>query len=182
MKNLACGVVLLVGSMCATVASACAGEVLDGSAKRLLGETVSLCDAYAGKVVLVVNTASKCGYVGQLGGLQSLQERYEQEGFTVLGFPSADFGGQEFDSAEKTAEFCRVNYGVAFPMFETAPVKAEQAQPMFQRLFSAGAPEPGWNYHKYLLNREGAFVAAFDTRVAPDDARLRKAVEQALAR
>lgn len=182
MKAFIAAVALMASALMANAAHACEGEVLDVSAKRLLGETVSLCEAYADKVVLVVNTASQCGYVGQLGGLQRLHERYAQDGFTVLGFPSADFGGQEFDSAEKTAEFCRVNYGVAFPMFEKGPVKAAQAQPLFERLFAAGAPQPRWNYHKYLLDRNGAFLAAFDTRTEPDDARLQAAVEQALKR
>lgn len=180
MKTMACAVVLVASALWSSVSLACESEVLDVSAKRLLGETVNLCEAYAGKVLLVVNTASQCGYVGQLGGLQDLQQRYGAEGFTVLGFPSADFGGQEFENAEKTAEFCKINYGVEFPMFEKGAVKTAEAQPLFAKLYAAGAPEPRWNYHKYLVGRDGRFLTDFDTRIEPEDEQVRSAIEAAL--
>ncbi|WP_420427139.1 glutathione peroxidase [Algiphilus sp.] len=180
MKKLAYAVALMATALWSSLSLACDSEVLDVSAKRLLGESVDLCDAYAGKVLLVVNTASQCGYVGQLGGLQALQQRYGAQGFSVLGFPSADFGGQEFDSAEKTAEFCKINYGVEFPMFEKGAVKAAEAQPLFAKLYAAGAPQPRWNYHKYLVGRDGRFLTDFDTRIEPEDERVRSAIEAAL--
>ncbi|MEQ9010884.1 MAG: glutathione peroxidase [Algiphilus sp.] len=180
MKKIACAMALVVTALWSNVSLACESEVLDVQAKRLLGTSVDLCEAYAGQVVLVVNTASQCGYVGQLGGLQALQQRYGAQGFSVLGFPSADFGGQEFDSAEKTAEFCKINYGVEFPMFEKGAVKAADAQPLFAKLYAAGAPEPRWNYHKYLVGRDGRFLADFGTRVAPEDERILTAIEAAL--
>ena len=180
MKKFLCAMLVTVAALWSSVSSACESEVLNVTANRLLGEPVSLCEAYGGKVLLVVNTASQCGYVGQLGGLQALQQRYGAQGFSVLGFPSADFGGQEFDSAEKTAEFCKINYGVEFPMFEKGAVKAAEAQPLFAKLYAAGAPQPRWNYHKYLVGRDGRFLSDFDTRVEPEDERIRTAIEAAL--
>ncbi|MEQ8596250.1 glutathione peroxidase [Algiphilus sp.] len=180
MKKFVCAMLVTVAALWSSVSSACESEVLNVTANRLLGEPVSLCEAYGGKVLLVVNTASQCGYAGQLGGLQALQQRYGAQGFSVLGFPSADFGGQEFDSAEKTAEFCKINYGVEFPMFEKGAVKAAEAQPLFAKLYAAGAPQPRWNYHKYLVGRDGRFLSDFDTRVEPEDERIRTAIEAAL--
>lgn len=161
---------------------ACRGGSLDVSARYLMGGQDNLCEAYAGSVVLLVNTASQCGFAGQLEGLQALQARYEDAGFTVIGVPSADFGGQEFDEAERTAEFCRVNYGVTFPMLARSVVRGTDTHPLFRKLYEAGAGPPEWNFHKYLLDREGNYVADFGTRTAPEDAAIREAIEAALSR
>lgn len=159
----------------------CAGSALDVEAQRLLGGTESLCEAHAGKVLLVVNTASQCGYTGQFKGLQALYERYAERGLVVLGFPSGDFRNQEFDDAEQIAEFCQINYGVSFPMYARAPVSGEAAQPLFARLIAESGEAPRWNFHKYLLDRHGKVVAVYPSRVKPGDRRLRADVERLLA-
>lgn len=165
----------------AAAESPCRGSPADVEVRYLLGGEANLCDAHAGEVLLIVNTASRCGFVGQLRGLQTLHERYAARGFSVIGLPSADFGGQEFDDAQKTADFCRINYGVDFPMLARSAVTGEAAHPLMAALRTAGAPPPRWNFHKYLLARDGRYVAAFPSRVAPEDDALREAIEQALA-
>lgn len=152
------------------------------AAKPLVGKRTAstACDYFAGhKAVLVVNTASKCGYTGQFAGLESLYQKYKDRGLQVLGFPSADFLGQEYADASKTAEVCYRNYGVKFPMFAKVDVVGEQADPLFKRLKDATGQAPGWNFHKYLI--VDGQVQSFATSVAPDDPRLIAAVERALA-
>lgn len=165
-----------------TDVASCQDSALDVEARYLMGGTAQLCAAYAGKVVLVVNTASQCGFAGQLEGLQSLQKRYGERGLQVLGVPSADFGGQEFDEAQRTAEFCKANFGVTFPLLARTPVKGDDAHPLFKRLYGQGAPAPRWNYHKYLLDRDGRLIEDFATRITPDDPRVTAAIEAALMR
>ena len=128
----------------------------------------SLCQ-YRGKVLLVVNTASQCGYTPQYQGLEKLWQRYRDKGLVVLGFPSNDFGAQEPGSNREIAKFCEVNYGVSFPMFGKSSVAKGSANPFFEKLAQATGSRPGWNFHKYLVDRSGAKAVAFDTRVAPDD-------------
>lgn len=150
--------------------------------KPLLGKNTaaSACDYFKGhKAVLVVNTASKCGYTGQFEGLEALYQKYKGQGLQVLGFPSDDFLGQEFAEAEKTAEVCYRNYGVKFPMFAQVEVRGGDAHPLFKRLREASGESPSWNFHKYLI--VDGKVQSFGTRVKPDDATLVAAVERALA-
>jgi glutathione peroxidase len=149
------------------------------SAKRLDGTPEAL-SAYRGKVVLVVNTASECGYTPQYEGLEALYEKKQKQGLVLLGFPSNDFGGQEPGSAGEIAAFCKKNYGVTFPMFEKVVTKGEGASPVYRFLASKnGAPQ--WNFHKYLVGKDGAVRGAFPSAVRPDDAKLVAAIDKALA-
>lgn len=169
-----------------TVLFLVAGQVaaegfLDHSYRPLAGKTpVNLKRAYGGKVVLVVNTASKCGFTPQYEGLEALQKKYAAQGFTVLGFPSNDFMGQEPGSEAQIKEFCTLTYGVKFPMFEKVSVKGPEATSLYRELTGATGVAPGWNFHKYLLARDGRVVANFSSKVKPDDAELVTAIEREL--
>ena len=136
----------------------------------------SLCE-YAGKVVLVVNTASQCGYTPQYEGLEALYKKYRARGLVVLGFPSNDFGGQEPGSNKEIADFCVNQYAIDFPMFAKTELKKN---PLYADLAKATGAAPRWNFHKYLVSREGRPVAAFASAVTPDDARLVTLLEKLL--
>ena len=140
----------------------------------------SLCQ-HAGKVVLVVNTASKCGFTPQFEGLEALHAKYAGKGFAVLGFPSGDFMEQEFTDEKKIQEFCTLTYGVKFPMFAKTHVKGKDADPFYKELAAKTGEAPKWNFHKYLVARDGRTVKAFGSRTAPDDKALVAAIEAALA-
>ena len=156
--------------------------VLEGESFRPLAgkEPVNLCERYEGQVLLVVNTASKCGFTPQYEGLEALHQELSGRGFAVLGFPSGDFMDQEFEDESQIAEFCTNTYAVKFPMFEKVSVKGEQAVPFYRELTEATGQAPGWNFHKYLLNREGEVVASFGSRTRPDDPALRAEIEKLL--
>ena len=139
----------------------------------------SLC-RYAGKVLLVVNTASYCGFTPQYEGLEALYAKYAPRGLVVMGFPSNDFE-QEPGNGQQIADLCFNTYGVKFPMFAKSSVAGPQANPLFAALAQATGKAPGWNFHKYLVDRQGRPVAAYGSRVAPDDAALVAAIEKALA-
>ncbi|TCV85642.1 MULTISPECIES: glutathione peroxidase [Methylomonas] len=130
-------------------------------------EQIDFCQAFQGKVVLAVNTASNCGYTPQFKGLEALYQKYKDQGLVVVGFPSNDFN-QEFAEAEKTANVCYINYGVTFPMLEKSQVKGASANGFFQKLSKATGQAPAWNFHKYLINRSGNSVAAFRSDVTPE--------------
>lgn len=133
-----------------------------------------------GKVILVVNTASQCGYTPQYEGLQALHQKYEPKGFTVLGFPSNDFGGQEPGNSSQIATFCQSKYGVSFPLFAKVETKGAGASPIYKFLgATAGAPQ--WNFHKYLVGKNGQVRQGFPSAVEPASAALRAAIEAALA-
>ena len=135
---------------------------------------------YAGKVLLVVNTASYCGYTGQYEGLEALHAKYAARGLVVMGFPSNDFN-QESDDKAKIAELCFNTYGVKFPMFAPSQVTGRDANALFAGLARATGQPPKWNFHKYVVDRQGKPVAAFPSRVAPGDATLVATIEKALA-
>jgi glutathione peroxidase len=136
---------------------------------------------FAGRVLLVVNTASNCGYTPQYRGLQELWTRYRARGLTVIGVPSNDFGGQEPRSNAEIAEFCGRDYGVTFPMAGKETVRGQGAHPFYQwAARQKPGEEPGWNFHKYLIGRDGRLIAAFPTRITPTDPRVTTAIEQAL--
>ena len=157
------------------------GALLDQEFKRLASdENVKLCDSYGDKVVLVVNTASKCGNTPQYDGLEKLYQEYGERGLVVLGFPSNDFMGQEPGTEAEIQEFCRLTYGVQFPMFEKIVVKGDDAHPFYKALADEAGTEPGWNFHKYLIGRDGKFIATFSARTQPFDDRIVGAIEQAL--
>ncbi|HEY5762228.1 MAG TPA: glutathione peroxidase [Rhodocyclaceae bacterium] len=164
-----------------TAAFAACPPVLNHSFPTLQGERpTSLCD-YAGKVVLVVNTASKCGFTDQYEGLEALQRTRGAEGLVVLGFPANDFGSQEPGSNQEIAEFCRSTYGVQFPMFAKSRVIGRDANPLFASLAATTGQPPQWNFHKYLIDRSGTRVVSFGSRVRPDDPRLMAQLESFLA-
>jgi glutathione peroxidase len=140
--------------------------------------------AYRGKVVLLVNTASMCGFTGQYEGLQSLWTEYKDKGLVVLGVPSDDFGGQELDDAKKVKEFCTLNYGIDFPMADIVRVKGPNAHPYYKWVADAhgGLAVPRWNFHKHVIERNGDLVDWFASTTGPKSGRLRKAIETALAK
>jgi len=160
---------------------ACESELLDQTFRKLASkDELNLCETYTGKVVLVVNTASKCGNTPQYDGLEKLYEQYGEDGLVVLGFPSNDFLGQEPGTEEKIQEFCRLTYGVEFPMFEKTSVKKGNAHPFFDSLADASGTYPTWNFHKYLIGRDGQLIAEFSPRTKPYDPRLVTAIDSAL--
>lgn len=176
------GAVIALGAAIWSTTVAAEGGVLDHEYRRLAGkETVNLSQAYGGQVVLVVNTASKCGFTPQYEGLEAMYAKYQDQGFAVLGFPSNDFMGQEPGSEEQIQEFCTLTYGVKFPMFEKVQVRGSGATPLYRDLAAATGEQPGWNFHKYLVGRDGKVIASFGSRTKPDDVALVAAVEKALA-
>lgn len=163
-------------------AMACDSELLDKDFRRLASdESVNLCEAYQDKVVLVVNTASKCGNTPQYDGLEKLYEQYGKDGLVVLGFPSNDFMGQEPGTEEQIQEFCRLTYKVRFPMFQKTSVKGSGAHPLFVELAELSGTEPRWNFHKYLIGRDGQLISDFSPRTQPYDPKLVQAIRAALA-
>jgi glutathione peroxidase len=154
--------------------------ILDHKVASLQNEPVSLCQ-YSGKVLLIVNTASECGYTPQYEGLEKLYRRYRDKGFTVLGFPANDFGGQEPGSNQEIAQFCRLNYGVTFPMFAKTSVAGAKANPLYRALAAQTGKPPRWNFHKYLLDRTGQPASVFESAVEPTDARVTSQIEKLLA-
>jgi glutathione peroxidase len=170
---------LLIGA--ASSAVACDTPLLDWEFRRLAStEKVNLCGTYSGRVVLVVNTASKCGNTPQYDGLEKLYSQYSGEGLEVLGFPSNDFLGQEPGTEEQIQEFCRLTYRVKFPMFEKTRVTGQDAHPFFTALAEASGTPPRWNFHKYLIDRDGRLVSDFSPGTQPYDEKLVQAIEAAL--
>lgn len=174
---------LLLGSGCflpIAAQAACEGP-LNYQTKTLSGQATDLCQ-YRGKVVLVVNTASYCGFTGQYEGLQTLYDTYKERGLVVLGVPSNDFGAQEPGSNEQVKDFCERTYKVKFPMLEKSVVVGKDANPLHRQLADATGQAPKWNFHKYLIDRTGKPVSAFGSRVTPLSTELKQAVEQLLAK
>jgi glutathione peroxidase len=159
-------------------AMAACPALLDRKMDTIHEKTQSLCE-YAGKVVLVVNTASQCGYTPQYDGLEALYKKYRGRGLVVLGFPSNDFGGQEPGSNKEIEAFCVNQYAIDFPMFAKIDLKKS---PLYTDLAKATGAAPRWNFHKYLIDRSGSEVQSFDTKVDPNDPKLLAAIEQLLAK
>ena len=160
----------------------CDAPLLDQTFQKLASDDeVNLCETYAGKVVLVVNTASKCGNTPQYEGLEKLYEEYGEDGLVVLGFPSNDFYGQEPGTEEEIQEFCRLTYGVKFPMFEKVTVVEDSAHPFYAALAREAGTYPQWNFHKYLIGRDGKLVTNFAPRTKPYDEQVVSAIEKALS-
>jgi glutathione peroxidase len=139
----------------------------------------SLCQ-YSGKVVLVVNTASFCGFTPQYKGLEALHARYKERGLVVLGFPSNDFS-QESGSNKEIADFCESTFGVKFPMFTKTSVRGKDASPLYKQLAASTGKAPGWNFHKYLVARDGVSVRSFNTHTDPASASFVAEIEKQLA-
>ncbi len=157
-------------------------SVLDFQLDRIDGTPQAL-SAYRGQVLLLVNVASRCGFTPQYEGLEALYQRYRERGFSVLGFPSNDFGAQEPGANQEIAEFCRSKYGVRFPLFAKIRVKGADAHPLYRYL--TGLPEPiggelEWNFQKYLVNRRGEVMAVFPSRTPPSDPALVERIEALL--
>ena len=151
-------------------------SLLDRTFDSIFEKPQSLCE-YAGKVVLVVNTASQCGYTPQYDGLEALYRKYKARGLVVLGFPMNDFGGQEPGSNKEISAFCVNQYAIDFPMFAKSDLKKN---PFYADLIKASGRTPQWNFHKYLVDRAGRQVLSFDTRVEPNDPKLLAAIEKLL--
>ena len=139
---------------------------------------------YAGKPLLIVNVASKCGFTPQYAGLEAVWRKYKDKGLMVLGFPCNDFGAQEPGTTEEIKKFCSANYEVTFPLFDKLHVKGDEQHALYAALTGADSPVPGpvkWNFGKFLIGRDGKIIARFDSKVTPDSAELTKAIEDALA-
>jgi len=147
---------------------------------RLLDSTqsVNLCE-YEDKVILAVNVASRCGFTYQYESLQELYRKYEEKDFVILGFPSRDFMFQEYSDESDVKEFCSTEYGVTFPLFATSSVKGRKANSFFKALTEKSGVKPGWNFHKYLISKNGN-VASFDTSVEPDSEILAREISKLL--
>jgi glutathione peroxidase len=151
------------------------------STQTLEGGQASLSD-FSGKVTLVVNVASACGYTPQYAGLERIHQKYKSRGFSVLGFPSNDFGRQEPGTPEEIREFCDTRYKVTFPMFEKVVTKAGKEQsPVYDALGKAAGELPKWNFGKYLVGKNGEVIAYFPSKVDPEDPKLLASIEAALA-
>ncbi len=181
LRHWAAALLLLPLAGHATAAEEACPALLDHRFPRLQDEqSQNLCQ-YRGKVVLVVNTASYCGFTGQYDGLEKMYARYKDQGLVVLGFPSNDFGSQEPGSNKEIADFCRLTYGVKFPMLAKTEVLGSGTNPLYKQLASLTGERPKWNFHKYLIDRSGQKVLSFPSTTAPDSRSLVTAVEKALA-
>lgn len=156
------------------------GGLLDRSFPRLQDEKPQNLCQYAGQVIVVVNTASFCGYTSQYRGLEALNERYRPRGLVVLGFPSNDFGSQEPGSNKQIADFCESTFGVKFPMFAKSSVKGGAANPLFADLARLTGNTPGWNFHKYVIARDGRSVRSYPSEVGPQDRAFVEDIEKLL--
>jgi len=178
------GLALAVVMLSITVTYAVAGSVLDFTMKDIRGNDVPL-STYRGKVVLIVNVASKCGMTPQYEGLQSLYEKYGDQGFVILGFPANNFAGQEPGTNEEIQQFCRVNYGVTFPMFGKISVKGDDQDPLYafltgEKTNPSYSGEIPWNFTKFLIGRDGAVIGRFNPKTVPESEEIVQAVEKAL--
>ena len=160
-------------------ASSCP-DILQGK-QRLLNsaEEVALCDAFKGKTLLVVNTASQCGFTPQFEQLEQLHQTYKDQNFAVVGFPSNDFR-QDRGSEEKTAKICYLDYGVTFPMMARTSVLGENANPVFAEITNQAGVTPKWNFYKFLINKDGKVVATFPSSTSPTSTTLTNMIEQQL--
>lgn len=169
--------------MTASIATATAASLYTIPLKDIDGKDTSLAN-HKGKVMLLVNVASKCGYTPQYAGLESLYQKYKDKGLVVLGFPSNQFGGQEPGSNEEIKQFCSSKYNVTFPMFDKLDVNGANRHPLYTELAGKTSPHAGdikWNFSKFLVGRDGKIIKRFESKVAPDSPELIEAVEKALA-
>jgi len=171
---------LFVFAAAAAVVSAQSGSFYDLKTKTLLGKDGNLAQ-YKGKVSLVVNVASKCGFTPQYEGLEKLQREMKGKAFNVLGFPSNDFGAQEPGTAEEIAQFCKLTYDVTFPMFEKVVTRSGSGQSPIYSFLGQTGKLPAWNFSKYVVDKQGKVVAFFPSEVTPEDPKLRDAISKALA-
>ena len=174
---------LLALALSQTVMAQKAPSLYDIHLKDIDGKNASLKD-YQGKVLLIVNVASKCGFTPQYEALQAIHARYSGKGFTVLGFPCNDFGAQEPGSATEIKQFCSDKYSVTFPLFEKLHVKGAEQHPLYLALTGKESPFPGdikWNFGKFLIGKDGRILQRFDSQVKPDSKEMTSAIEGAIA-
>ncbi len=160
-----------------------AQTVLDVPVKNIDGKETALKE-HKGKVILVVNVASKCGYTKQYTGLEAIQQKYKDKGFTVAGFPCNQFGGQEPGSNEQIKEFCSSKFNVTFPLYDKIEVNGANRHPLYTQLAGKDSPFPGdikWNFNKFLIGKDGKIIARFDSKVTPESPEMAAAIEKALA-
>jgi len=156
-------------------------EILNYTFKRLGDERKeNLCETYKGKLLLVVNTASKCAFTPQYDGLEKLYQTHKQNGLVVLGFPSNDFAGQEPGTEKQILNFCRLTYSVEFPMFEKVHAAKANADPFYQSLAKMAGEYPAWNFHKYLVTPDGRLIGSFKSHIKPDDQNLNQLIKDNL--
>ena len=163
--------------------AASAGSIHSTAVKDIDGKPVSL-DPYRGKVLLIVNVASRCGYTPQYTQLQAVYEKYKDKGFVVLGFPCNQFGGQEPGTDEEIKQFCSSKYNVTFPLFDKIEVNGPNRHPLYTKLAGTDSPYPGdikWNFSKFLISRDGKILKRFESKVVPDSPEVTQAIEAALA-
>ena len=182
MRRLVVGCLMMAGFMSANQVAAQGQSLLDYTVRKLNDDTtINLGQEYSGKVLLVVNTASKCAFTGQYKGLEALHAKYKDQGFAVLGFPSGDFGNQEYREEGQVQDFCRTTYGVKFPMFAKSHVRGESADPFWKHLISESGTSPKWNFYKYLIGRDGQVIDSFASYTGPESSGIINQVEAALA-
>jgi glutathione peroxidase len=169
-----------IGAMAETASPSACPAILQQQFNRLQDEAPQNLCQYADKVVLVVNTASYCGFTRQYEGLEALYAKYQARGLVVLGFPSNDFGKQEPGSSKEIADFCFNTYGVKFPMFSKSVVSGPNRNPLYAALAKTTGKTPQWNFHKYLIDRRGQVVNSFPSAIEPDNPSLVSAIEKAL--
>lgn len=165
------------------ISPARAESIYDIKLKDIDGKETTL-SAFKGKVLLIVNVASKCGFTRQYGALQSTYEKYKDQGFVVLGFPCNQFGGQEPGTNEEIKQFCSSKFNVTFPLFDKIDVNGKNRAPLYTLLAGEGSPFPGnikWNFNKFLVSKDGKILQRFESKVTPDSAELTRAIESALA-
>jgi len=154
---------------------------LNHSVRLLNGkQEINLCEEYLGKVVLIVNTASKCAFTDQYDGLEKLFAKYKEQGLVVLGFPSNEFGNQEPGDEKQVQEFCRLTYGVHFPMFAKSHVKKANPDPLYKILGELTGTYPKWNFYKYLLDRDGNIAGSYSSFTKPTNSSLEKKIKSLL--
>lgn len=183
MKRFASATFLLFALQLGLAHAESKGGFFDLTAKAIDGKTTEMSE-YRGKVVMVVNVASKCGFTSQYEGLQSLYEEYKDRGFVILGFPSNDFKSQEPGTNEEIQTFCKLNYGVNFPLFEKNPVTGASKQPVYKFLTEKSPRsmrgEVGWNFEKFLVNQKGEVVARWKSKVEPKSEEVIKKISELL--
>ena len=164
----------------ANPASATCAPALSHTFLRLQDEVPQNLCQYQGKVIMVVNTASFCGFTSQYEGLEKVYARYKDKGFVILGFPSNDFGQQEPGSNKEIAEFCKNTYDVKFPMFAKSSVSGKDANPLFKMLISKTGTTPKWNFYKYLIDRNGNIIESYNSLTKPDSKLMTSEIEKLL--
>ncbi len=183
------GLICSLFSSGTAIANPVKGQILENGCSKALNfnfrkldddKEINLCESYKHKVVLIVNTASKCGFTPQFETLEKLHEEYKDKGLVVLGFPSNDFGSQDPGSEKEIASFCRLTYGVKFPMFEKMHAAKNNASPFYKTLGELAGEFPKWNFHKYVLNTKGELIGSFPSVVKPYDKNLISLIEKNL--